>query len=178
MKKRPEFVAIGKIVNAHGIGGDVVIEPMTDDLEQFSSIKQVYLCLTQESRQLLAIERTRSTANKILLKFAGINDRNAALDLKGLVIEKRLADCPMLPADSYYIFDIIGLNVRTVDDRWVGEISDVMTLPANDVYIVNDGQQEYLIPAIKAVIKKIDLDTGLVIIDPLEGLLSNTDSSD
>ncbi|MDZ7318927.1 MAG: hypothetical protein ONB11_07215, partial [candidate division KSB1 bacterium] len=67
MKKRPEFVAIGKIVNAHGIGGDVVIEPMTDDLEQFSSIKQVYLCLTQESRQLLAIERTRSTAHKILL---------------------------------------------------------------------------------------------------------------
>lgn len=176
MKKRPEFIVIGKIINAHGIRGDVIVEPMTDDLQQFSTIKEVYLCSKHQSRQLYAIERVRGTVNKIVIKLAGIDDRNAALGLKGIELEKRLADCPALPPDSYYIFDIIGLTVKTVDDRWVGQISDVLTLPANDVYIVTDGQREWLIPAIKAVIKKIDLEAELVIIDPLEGLLSTGDS--
>lgn len=178
MKKRPEFITIGKIVNAHGIRGEVIIEPMTDDLQQFNTIKEVYLSWKHQPRRLFTIERARGTANKIVIKLAGINDRNAALGLKGIILEKRLADCPALPPDTYYIFDVIGLNVKTVDDRWIGQISDVLTLPANDVYIVTDGQREYLIPAIKAVIKQIDVDRELVIIDPIEGLLSNEDSSD
>ena len=75
------------------------------------------------------------------------------------------------PDDEYYIFDLIGLKVKTADNPCLGEVTDVLTLPANDVYVVRDGSKEYLIPAIKDVIKKIDLDQEYILIEPIDGLL-------
>ena len=107
----------------------------------------------------------------LIIKFENIDDRDSALKLRGLYIDKFSDECEALPPNEYYIFDLIGLQVKTTDNVWLGEITDVLTLPANDVYIVQDGSNEYLIPAIKDVIKKVDLEQGHILIEPLDGLL-------
>lgn len=159
------------IVKAHGIKGEVVVIPITDELQQFEKVKQVSLQDHQGRRKFFAIERVKVAPDRIIIKFENIDDRDSALELKGWYIDKLSDECEALPADEYYIFDLIGLKVMTTANVWLGEIIDVLSLPANDVYVVQDGANEYLIPAIKAVIKKVDLEQEHILIEPLEGLL-------
>ncbi len=171
MRKRPEYVSIGMIARAHGVKGEVVAVPSTDDLQQFEKLKQVFVKDQQGERKLFAIERVRVISERIIIKFESIDNRDSALQLRGLFIDKRSDECEALPPDEYYIFDLIGLKVKTTDHVWLGEITDVLTLPANDIYVVHDGVREYLIPAIKDVIKKIDLEGEHILIEPIDGLL-------
>jgi 16S rRNA processing protein RimM len=170
MKERPEFVSIGIVARAHGIRGEVQVSPVTDDLQQFKTLKQVYLKIYKGERQLLKIERARIQNDKVILKFEGIDNRTDAADLKDSRIEKQFDPyVPLLP-DEYYIFDLIGLVVKTTENRLLGEIAEVLTLPANDVYVVQNGTEEYLIPAIKDVIKQVDLEAGIMLVQPIDGL--------
>jgi len=171
MRNRPEYVSIGMIARAHGVKGEVVVIPITDELQQFEKLKQVSLQDSQGERNFFAIERVRIISQRVIIKFENINDRNSALKLSGLYIDKRSDECEALPPDEYYIFDLIGLKVKTTDNVWLGEIIEVLALPANDVYVVQDGVNEYLIPAIKDVIKKIDVEQEHILIEPLDGLL-------
>lgn len=170
MKKRPEYVSIGIITKAHGLKGEVVVVPITDDLRQLEKLKSIMIKDPAGEHKPFNIERARIISDRIVVKFENVNDRNSALILTGSIIDKRLSDCDALPSDEYYIFDLIGLKVKTTRDLWLGKIIDVLTLPANDVYVVQDGANEYLIPAIKDVIKKVDLEQEYVLIEPLDGL--------
>jgi len=171
MKKRPEFISIGIVTRAHGIKGELVIHPITDNPEQFETLKTIFVKNKQGERRSFAIERARFRSHRIILKLREINDRNQAQELRGLRIDRRLEDAAELGPDEYYIFDLIGLKVRTAENQWLGQVTDVLTLPANDVYVVTDGEREYLIPAIKDVIKKIDLDEEYILIEAIDGLL-------
>jgi len=171
MKQRPEFISIGIITKAHGLNGEVVVTPITDEPKQFEKLKKISINDQQGERKFFIIERVRIRPDRIILKIEDINDRNHALTLKGLFIDKHVDECEELLPDQYYIFDLIGLKVKTTDNLWLGEVIDVFTLPANDVYVVNDGSKEYLIPAIKDVIKRVDLENEYILIEPLEGLL-------
>jgi 16S rRNA processing protein RimM len=87
------------------------------------------------------------------------------------LIEKRSEDIEDLPADEYFIFDLVGLNVFTTANQLLGKIKDVLSHSANDIYVVQGESKEYLIPAIKSVVLKIDLEKEIVLIEPIEGLL-------
>jgi 16S rRNA processing protein RimM len=76
-----------------------------------------------------------------------------------------------LPPDCYFVFDILGLEVVTADGRRVGKVKEVMSLPGNDVYVVGDQKREHQIPAVKEIVKKVDLKAGRMTIRPPEGLL-------
>jgi 16S rRNA processing protein RimM len=171
MKKRPEYVSIGIITRAHGVKGEVVVNAFSDEIEQFAKLKSISIRDQKGERNSFNIERARITTNRIIIKLENIDDRDAALALKGLYLDKHSSECEPLPENEYYIFDLIGLKVKTADDVWVGEIIDVLTLPANDVYVIQDSLNEYLIPAIKDVIKKVDLEHGYILIEPMDGLL-------
>jgi len=171
MKKRPEFISIGIISRAHGVKGEIAIAPITDELEQFKTLKVISIKDRKDERKVFTIEWVHIEPKRIILKLDGINNRNQALELKGLYIDKHFDESVELPPGEYYIFDLVGLMVRTKDNPCLGEVIDVLALPANDVYVVSDGSKEYLIPAIKDVIKKIDLEEQYILIEPLEGLL-------
>ncbi len=171
MKERPEFVSIGIITKAHGIKGEILVIPLTDDPLQFEKLKNISIKSVQEERKSFVIERVRIRTNKIILKLQGIDDRNSALVLTGHYIDKQLDECKPLTPDEYYIFDLIGLEVRTTDNRSIGEVKEVLTLPANDVYVVMNGTREFLIPAIKDVVKNVDLENEVILIEPMDGLL-------
>ena len=169
MPQNIEFISIGIVIKAHGIKGEVQITPLTDEPVIFFDLYSIYLNING-NRKNCAIEKVRLTHNKIILKFENINDRSAAQNLKGALLEIKRTDLRELSDNEYFIFDLIGLKVKSLTGELIGELKNVLNLPANDVYVVNNGVNEFLIPAIKDVIKRVDLDKGEMIIDPIDGL--------
>lgn len=170
-KSLPEWVTIGVVSGAHGIQGEIKVVPMTDDPQRFRLLDQIYLDFSANNLKSYTIQRVRFQKRTILLKLEGIEDRSTVEQLQGIELKIPRESCLELPDDQYYIFQIIGLAVYSTDGQWLGKLSDVMQMPANDVYVVQNGEQEILIPAIKDVIKKVDLETGVMTIELLEGLL-------
>lgn len=171
MKERPEFVSIGYITRAHGIKGEVIVFSITDDPDQFQSSREFFISDGQDLRQKVVIERVRARKGNFVMKFQGINDRNAADEICRRYLQRKLGENENLAPDEYFIFDLIGLVVKTVDGKEIGTIADVLNLPANDVYVVRNNSDEILIPAIKSVVKRVDLENEVVYIEPMEGLL-------
>ncbi|MBC8181935.1 16S rRNA processing protein RimM [candidate division KSB1 bacterium] len=171
MKKRPEFISIGIITKAHGIKGEVLVSSLTDNPEQFETLKHLFITRQDGNRSEISIQQVRGKNDRFIIKISGIDNRNQAESLQKCLIEKRLEDVEDLPVDEYYIFDLIDLNVYTTDFQLLGRIKDVLSLSANDIYVVQGESKEYLIPAIKSIIKKIDLKKEIVLIEPIEGLL-------
>ncbi|WP_325524742.1 ribosome maturation factor RimM [Sporomusa sp.] len=149
-----DLITIGKIVAPHGVRGDVRIFPLTDFPDRFHDLKTVFI----DDVGQLKLESARPHKKFILLKFAEINTMNDAERLSGKLIKIGREDVVKLPEGQYYIFDIIGLNVFTEEGEQLGVITDVLQPGSNDVYVVEQqGKRELLIPAIKDVVKKIDI---------------------
>lgn len=149
-----ELITIGKIVAPHGVRGDVRIFPLTDFPDRFQDLQQVYV----ENAGQMQLESARPHKKFILLKFAGINTMNEAGNLSGRLIKIGREDLVQLPAGQYYIFDIIGLTVFNEAGELLGVITDVLQPGSNDVYVVETpDKQELLVPAIKDVVKQIDI---------------------
>jgi len=164
-----DFISIGVVVNAQGIKGEVKVYPLTDEPEQFDELEFLYLTNKGE-RNLYPVEFVRLNKNIIILKLTGINDRTTAENLKNFLIQRKISDLRPLAENEYYVFDLIGLKVITISGEKLGQIVDVLSNPANDIYVVSDEKKEYYVPAIKDVVKTIDLDAGVMMIDPIDGL--------
>lgn len=152
-----ETVIIGKIVGCHGVHGELKVQPLTDDPMRFNKLDSIFI----EQRQSVCpykIEGFRFHKNMILLKLQSINDRNAAEKLiqANCVIDKK--DRMPLPDGRFYIDDLVGMTVYE-DNECLGILTEVLQPGANDVYVVkpNDGEPFY-VPALKAVVKKIDVE--------------------
>ncbi len=167
----PELVSIGIIGKAHGIKGEVSVTPLTDNPQRFEQLNFVTIEYVDGRRAKLAIETVRRQGNRILLKFKEVTTRNVAETLNGAYVSIPHDELSELPEDSYYIFDLVGLEVVTTEGKRIGRLEEVLDFPANDVYVVKDDGKEYLIPAIKDVVKKVDLEKGIMQIEPIEGLL-------
>ncbi|TWH48441.1 ribosome maturation factor RimM [Sporomusa sp. KB1] len=151
---KTELITIGKIVAPHGVRGDVRIVPLTDFPDRFYDLTKVLVDDVGE----LALESARQHKKFILLKFAKLDSINDIEHLRGKLIKIRREDAVKLPEGRYYIFDIIGLNVFTEEGLLLGTITDVLQPGSNDVYVVKQqDKSELLIPAIKEVVKKIDI---------------------
>lgn len=161
-------IKIGKLVNFHGVRGEVKILSDSDFLdERFKAGKTVEIGSGE-----LTIESYRTHKNFHMLKFEGVSNMNDIIHLKGkdVFIEDHAEELA-LDDNEYHVRDIVGLTVINLDDNTeLGKISDVMFTGANDVWVI-DGEREYLIPYIEQVVKTVDFDRGIVEITPLEGLL-------
>lgn len=120
-----------------------------------------------------AIEATHIHKGQLRLKLRGVNTADDAEALRACWVLVPLESARQLPAGAYYIYQIVGLPVYTTSGDLVGKVEDVITATANDVYVVRgpgvkDPTGELLVPAIKAVVKRVDPDKGEVIIAPLE----------
>jgi 16S rRNA processing protein RimM len=161
-------IKIGKLVNFHGVRGEVKILSDSDFLEErFSAGNTV-----EVAGDVLTIESYRTHKNFHMLKFEGVSNMNDILHLKGadVFIEENNEDI-VLDENEYHVSDIVGLTVINLDDNTeLGKISEVMFTGANDVWVI-EGEREYLIPYIEQVVKTVDIERGIVEITPLEGLL-------
>ena len=161
-------IKIGKLVNFHGVRGEVKILSDSDFLEErFAAGNTV-----EVAGDVLTIESYRTHKNFHMLKFEGVSNMNDILHLKGadVFIEENNEDI-VLDENEYHVSDIVGLTVINLDDNTeLGKISEVMFTGANDVWVI-EGERDYLIPYIEQVVKTVDFERGIVEITPLEGLL-------
>ncbi len=169
-------ITIGQISRVRGSKGEVVVDPMTDDPKRFSKLVKVFVS-KDEGTSRFEVEKVRTDLkikrlrDRVLLKLKGVESPEEATKLVGSFLEIEEEDLITLPQGRHFIFDIIGLKVITTDEKEVGTVKEVISLPANDVYVVKGNQKEYDIPAIKEVVKKIDLERNVMTIEVKEGLL-------
>ncbi len=155
------LIIIGKIVAPHGVRGDVRVFPLTDFPDRFFQLKKVLL----DDGKTLAVKDVRAYQQQFLLKFEGFDDRTAIEPLKGKLLKVTKDQLVKLPEGHYFIFDIIGLNVFDEAGAPLGRVADVLATGSNDVYIAEkEGAKPLLIPAIKDVVKLIDVPGGRMIV--------------
>ncbi len=165
-----DLISVGEIIKAQGIRGEVKIIPHTDNPNRFGQIQRVFFKAAAGWREL-KIESYRKFNQFTLLKFLGIDDLTEAAALgRGLIMIPR-SERPGLSNGRYYYDQIEGLKVFTTGGKYLGAITRILETGANDVYLVKDGARETLVPALKSVIKEIDLKQTKMLVEPLPGLL-------
>jgi len=166
-----DFVIIGKIISTQGNRGEVKVYPLTDSMDRFYNLNQVFITKAKE-RRLLDVKKVKLRKNFAIIKFADIENIKEAKLLVNYYITINKAEAIKLPEGRYFVFDIIGLEVYTEDDKLLGKVIDIIFTGSNDVYIVkSEDKKEILIPAIYDVVKKIDLENKKIIIKVIDGLL-------
>jgi len=166
----PDFVLIGRVRAAHGIGGEVKLESVSDVPERFAGLRRALLRRAGETEEV-GVASVRNRGPEVLLKFEGIDDRTAAENLVGAELGVRRRDVWPLDSDTYYVFQIVGSRVVGDGGREIGVVEDVLKMPANDVLVVRTAKGETLVPATRNVVKRIDAAARTVEIEELEGLL-------
>ena len=160
MQKRLE---IGQIVNTFGIKGEVKVVPFTDDITRFDELKTVYVKIKGKS-ELYKIENVKYHKNMVLVKFKGIDNIETAEKLRNAFLEVDRKDAIPLEEGTYYIVDLIGLDVYTDEGKLLGKVDDIYNTGGKDIYVVKDelGKQ-ILLPGIDEVIKEVILDEKIIV---------------
>lgn len=165
----PDWLLIGTVVGVFGVRGELKVRPETDFPARFASTPTVYM---GAERAPFDVTGARLTRDHVTLQLRGISDASAAETLRGMPLYVPSSQAVSLPPDQFYLHDVIGLRAERPDGTPLGTISDVYTAPANDIFVVRDGQtgREVLVPAVKDMIKRVDLAGGVVVVDPIPGL--------
>ena len=165
------LVAVGRVGKAHGVRGDAFVEPWTDAPdERFSPGSR--LTTEPAGRGPLTVESSRDHSGKLVVHFAGVDDRNAVEALRGTVLLVPAGARPVIEdPDEFYDTDLIGLAVRTVQGRQLGPVTDVLHSPAGSLLAVDVDGREVLVPFRAEFVPVVDLAAGIAEIDPPDGLL-------
>ncbi len=166
-----EFIAIGKVVSTQGNKGEVNIFPLTDLANRFINLTTVLL-RNNTSQTTLNIEKIKIKGNTVVLKFKDIENIKEAKMIVGSFLEVERKNAVKLPKDTYFIFEIIGLEVYTENNIFLGKVENVISTGSNDVYIVKDkNKKELFIPAIHEVVKNVNLEKKRINIKMVDGLI-------
>ena len=164
-------VVVGRVGRPHGIRGEVTVEPRTDEPdERFApgAVLQVDGPVHQ-----LVVERTHWHSGRLLVVFGGVEDRNGAEALRGLLlhVDRDEDETPDDP-DEFYDSTLIGCLVELADGTPVGAVVDVLHLPSQDMLVVaSAGEREALVPFIGAFVPTVDIAGRRIVIEPPDGLL-------
>lgn len=171
MARERGLINIGRVVTTQGNKGEVRVIPLTDFPGRFQNLKRVYL--VPEGKQPITMEIDKAWHHKgfVILKIKGYDSINQAKKLKDSFIALPKEERIKLKKGEYYIDDLIDLEVESDSGERLGKIIDVIRTPANDIYVIKN-DQELWIPAIKKVVKRIDLENNKMIIHMMEGLES------
>lgn len=159
------YLEAGKIVNTHGIAGEVKILPWADDPDFLLDFETVYI-----DEQPMKLRSTRVHKNCILAKLVGVDTVNDAMKLQNKIICID-RDEVELEEGAFFLVDLMGLEVRAADTGEVlGRITDVLTPPASNVYVVTGGAQEHMIPAVPDFVVETNIDEGYLLVRLIEGM--------
>ncbi len=163
------FLAVARVLSPHGVRGEVRCQLLTDFPERFARTRELFIDL---GNRRLSVERSRLQRGNVILKLVGFESRSDAGTLAGKELLVPESEAVRLPSDTYFWHQIVGLKVETLAGESLGRVAEILRTGANDVYVVRGEQQrEVLIPAVDDVVREIDLERGVVVIDPIEGLL-------
>ena len=165
-----KYLRVGVITSPHGVRGEVKVYPTTDDVMRFKKLDKVILDLGRGETRELKIRQVKFFKNMVILKLQGVTDVNSALAMRNAVLYIDRKDV-QLPEGSFFLADLMGMEVRDAASGAVlGQIADILTLPANNVYVVRGGARELMIPAVDQFIAEVNVDEGYLRVNMMEGL--------
>ena len=161
--EKKQYIEAGRIVNTHGVAGEVKIEVWLDSPQFLKSFKRCFI-----DRREVKLLSARVHKGFLIVKLEGVEDVNAAMALKGRTVFIDRADA-RLPKGAFFLQDIIGAAVVDESGSEIGKLVDVMETPASNVYVVK-GEREHLIPAVPEFILSTDADNGIIPVHLIEGM--------
>lgn len=166
------WIAVGEIVGAFGIRGEVKVLPQTDFPDRFARTPTLYL---GDARAPRAVQSARQHQRIVLLKLDGVDDETAAQRLRGLTLWIPESERTPLADNQFYLHDVVGLKVVHVNGQPLGEVVDFITGSGNDLFVVRatPGGREALLPAVREFIREMDIPGGVLRVDPIPGLFDD-----
>jgi 16S rRNA processing protein RimM len=164
-----KFIVIGQITKPHGIRGELRVKPHTDEPQRFTWLEQVYVGKTNP--QPMAVEKARVHQRMVLLKLTAVTDRTQADALRGAWLQVPVEEAIPLAEGEYYLFQLEGLTVVTVDGESLGRLTSVIETGANHVFVVQGDKGDLLLPDIADVVEDIDFENGRMTVKLLPGLI-------
>lgn len=166
-----DYFEIGQIVNTFGIKGMVKIKPFTENLEQFEELERIYI-KNKKSKKEYKIQEVKYHKQMVLIKFEGVENPEEADLLRGSYVLINRKDAKPLEEGTYYIVDLLGLEVYTDENILLGKVEDIYNTGSKDIYVVKDNLgKQVLLPGIEDVIKKVDLENKKIIVHIIPGLM-------
>ncbi len=168
--EKMDYIVIGKITNTHGLKGEVKVYPLTDDAKRFDLLERAYL---GDEKIQVQVEGVKYQKNLVILKFKEYSHINEIENFKDYYIYVDEEGKIELAKDHFFIYEVLNSQVFDLDMNLIGSLIDIIQGSGNDVYVVKDSKskKEYLIPAVKQFVKKVDIEEKKIYIDPIEGMI-------
>ena len=156
------FIAIGRLTKPHGLRGELVFLPYVYDLDLLPALitQQIFLHHGQTPEQPHTVDTWRLAHKRVLMQLAGCEDVTSAERWREYEVVVPRSRFPALPVGEYYWFEIEGLAVYDHAGSYLGRVAEIIYTGSNDVYVVQDGVQERLVPALHSMIRTIDVERG------------------
>jgi 16S rRNA processing protein RimM len=166
------LVVIGEVARAHGLGGELRVNPLTDRPERFERVTRCVLWdAARDAREVRRVTGVRRQGEAVLLTLHGCQTVEDARALAGRLVALPEAEALPLPPGSFYPWQLEGCGVVTEDGREVGRVAGIERGSGQDLWVVRDGAREHLIPAVAEIVVDVDLAARRVVIRPPDGLL-------
>jgi len=170
-----DLFPIGRVVKPHGLEGKIKVEYFGDDLDQFRFYKKVLIENRTGRLETFEVLEVIPQPPRLILRLKGIERVEDAEILVGKEILIRKEALPVLSEDEYYWIEILGMVVETEEGKKIGNVKEIFTTGANDVYVVEGKRREILLPATEEVIQSVDPKRGVMKVIRLEGLWEDED---
>ena len=168
-----QYLDIGKIVNTHGVKGELKVVPLTDDPERYLKLKWVYVD-KKSGLEKYMVESVKFFKSFVILKLKEIEDMTQAEALRELFIKIDRKDAVKLPKNAFFISDILGCLVFDIEGKELGKLVDVLQTGSNDVYVVKrESAPDLLVPALKSVVREVDVENRRIVVELPEGLVED-----
>jgi 16S rRNA processing protein RimM len=165
---RPRWVAVGRITRSHGVKGEVAVLPLSEVGSRFEPGSMLFL--DEREDRPLTVATSRPHRQRLLVAFREVDDRTSAEGLRGQYLFVPASSAPELPEGEYWTHDLVGCDVLTEDGRAIGRIREILHTQANDVWATESSEGEVLIPALKDVVREVDVTGRRVIVREIPGL--------
>jgi 16S rRNA processing protein RimM len=162
--------AIGIIVKAFGIKGEVIVQPMSHQPGRFRKLARVFVGRSDDSVKETVVEHVAIEKRGVRVKFAVVNDRTAAEKIVGSLLFVDEVDRLRPRKGAYFIHDVVGMRVVDESGKSIGTVKDVLQLPAHDVYVIETHNREIMLPAVKEFVRSIDIEKKIMNVTLIEGM--------
>lgn len=170
MPRHDELIAIGRIIKAKGLRGELKVESLSDTEHRFEFLESVFIEQKNGLIVTKTVETAKSNGNNVIVKLKDIDDRTAAEAYHGAYIYVDRRNIAPLTQDSYYIFELEGMDVIDTAGNKIGKVLRVDKYPANDVIIIGMEKEDIMIPAVKHCILSVDNQKNQMTVDIPDGL--------
>ena len=169
-----DLIAIGKIRKSWGLTGHVKVKSYAESPDTYRRIRDMYIAKANNTIPLM-LESIKEHREDLLMKFQGRNRIEEVEDILQETLYMHKRDLAPLEEGEYYWHQLIGMDVQTDSGKHLGTLREIISTGSNDVYVVQNEEQEILIPAIEDVIRKVEVDKNRMTIHPLDGMLDEND---